>query len=99
MWRRYRSFVVTVIIAILAVLSTYYTTITGLKLDMAGKAEETFVTSLDKRISNLEIRLAENFATKEDFYLLKEELIIRLSRIEARLSRAPNRSFGQGDKH
>ena len=99
MWKRYRSFVVTVIIAILAALSTYYTTITGLKLEMAGKAEETFVTSLDKRISNLEIRLAENFATKEDFYRLKEELIVRLSRIEARLSRAPNQSFGQGDNH
>ena len=99
MLRRYRSFIVTIIIAILAALSTYYTTIAGLKLEMAGKAEETFVASLDKRISNLEIRLAENFATKEDFYRLKEELILRLSRIEARLDPSPNQSIGQGDKH
>jgi predicted Holliday junction resolvase-like endonuclease len=95
MWKRYRGFLVTIIIAVMAALSTYYTTIAGLKLEMADKAEETIVTSLDKRISNLEIRLSENFATKEDFYLLKEELIVRLSRIEGRL----NRSLNQGDSH
>ena len=95
MWKRYRGFVVTIIIAIMAALSTYYTTIAGLKLEMADKAEESIVTNLDKRISNLEVRLAENFATKEDFYQLKEELIVRLSRIEARLDRIPN----QGDNH
>ncbi|OQX92312.1 MAG: hypothetical protein B6D58_03730 [candidate division Zixibacteria bacterium 4484_95] len=95
MWKRYRGFVGTIIIAIMAALSTYYTTIAGLKLEMADKAEESIVTNLDKRISNLEVRLAENFATKEDFYQLKEELIVRLSRIEARLDRIPN----QGDNH
>lgn len=90
MWKRYRGFLVTIIIAVMAALSTYYTTIAGLKLEMADKAEEAIVTSLDKRISNLEIRLSENFATKEDFYLLKEELIVRLSRIEGRLNRSLN---------
>ena len=54
---------------------------------MAKKAEETFVASLDKRISNLEIRLSENFATKEDFFQLKEDLILRLSRIEVQLNK------------
>jgi len=84
---RYKQVAVTILIALLAALSTYYTTIAGLRLEVAGKAEESMVASLDKRISNLEIRLADNFATKEDFFKLKEDLIIRLSRIEARLNR------------
>ena len=83
---RYKQIAVTILIALLAALSTYYTTIAGLRLEVAGKAEESMVTSLDKRISNLEIRLAGNFATKEDFFKLKEDLVTRLSRIEARLN-------------
>jgi predicted Holliday junction resolvase-like endonuclease len=85
MWERYRQFIITVVIVIVTALSTYYTTIESLKLEVAGKAEDKFVATLDKRISNLEIRLAENFATKEDFYRLKEDLLIRLSGIEARI--------------
>jgi len=83
---RYKQIAVTILIALLAALSTYYTTIAGLRLEVADKAEESLVTSLDKRISNLEISLAGNFATKEDFFKLKEDLVTRLSRIEARLS-------------
>ena len=87
MWDKFRSIVISIIIALLAALSTYYTTIGGINLEIASKAEEVFVTSLDKRISNLEVRLSENFATKEDFYQLKEELILRLSRIEFQLNK------------
>jgi predicted Holliday junction resolvase-like endonuclease len=83
---RYKQIAVTILIALLAAVSTYYTTIAGLRLEVAGKAEESLVTSLDKRISNLEIRLAGNFATKEDFFKLKEDLVTRLSRIEACLN-------------
>jgi predicted Holliday junction resolvase-like endonuclease len=86
MWGRYRQYIATIIIAILAALSTYYTTINGLKIELAGKAEETFVTTLDKRISNLENRLANNFATKEDFFKLREDLVSRLIRIESQLN-------------
>jgi hypothetical protein len=74
-------------VAVTAALSTYYTTISSLKIEIANKAEETFVASLDKRISNLEIRLAENFATKEDFFKLREDLLYRLSRIEFQLNK------------
>ena len=74
-------------IALIAGLSAYYTTIGGIKLEVAKKAEETFVANLDKRISNLEVRLAENFATKEDFFQLREDLILRLNRIEVQLNK------------
>lgn len=86
MAERSRQVLVTLLIALLAAVSTYYTTSAGLKIEMAGKAEEKFVTTLDKRISNLEIRLADSFATKDDIYKLKEDLITRLSRIEAQLN-------------
>jgi hypothetical protein len=82
---KYRDYALTIILVILAALSTYYTTIENLKVELSGKAEENFVANLDKRISNLEIRLAENFATKKDFYQLKEDLLLRLTRIETRL--------------
>ena len=76
-----------ILIALAAALSTYYTTIGSIKLEIAGKAGEKFVAGLDKRISNLEIRLAENFATKEDFFNLREDLLERLNRIEIQLNR------------
>lgn len=82
---KYRDYVLTIVLVILAALSTYYTTIQSLKVELSGKAEENLVASLDKRISNLETRLAENFATKKDFYQLKEDLLLRLTRIETRL--------------
>ncbi len=90
MWERYRHLVVTLSIALLAAFSTYYTTIAGLKIDMAGKAEEGFVATLDKRISNLETRLAGSFATKEDFFRLREDVITRLMRIEVQLNHKEN---------
>lgn len=86
MWERSRQIFVTLLIALLAAISTYYTTIAGLRIEMAGKAEDKFVATLDKRISNLEVRLADSFATKDDIYKLKEDLIVRLSRIEAQLN-------------
>jgi len=87
MWEKYRNIGISIVIALIAGLSAYYTTIGGIKLEVAQKAEETFVASLDKRISNLEVRLAENFATKEDFFQLREDLILRLNRIEVQLNK------------
>ena len=90
MWEKYRRIAVTIIIALLAVISTYYTTLTSLKIEMAGKAEDKLVATLDKRISNLEIRLANNFATREDFFRLREDVIMRLMRIESQLKQKEN---------
>ena len=89
MAKTYRDYALTIVLVILAALSTYYTTIGGLKIELAGKAEETLVANLDKRLFSLETRLAENFATKRDFYQLKEDLLLRLTRIEARLDNQP----------
>jgi hypothetical protein len=82
---RFRDYALTIGLAAVAAISTYYTTIGSLKLELAGKAEETLVANLDKRLSALEIRLGENFATRRDFYQLKEDLVLRLTRIETRL--------------
>ena len=80
----------TIALALLAALSAYYSTIENLKVELAGKAEDAFVAGLDKRLSNLESRLAENFASREDIFKLKQEIIERLYRIENRLSRIEN---------
>jgi len=86
MLSKYRQIIVTIIIAMLAALSTYYTTLAGMQVEIAGKAEETFVITLDKRITTLETHLTDSFATKDDFFRLKEDLITRLARIETQLN-------------
>ncbi len=80
----------TIALALLAALSAYYSTVENLKLELAGKAEDAFVAGLDKRLSNLETRLAENFAGREDIFRLKQEIVERLYRIENRLDRIEN---------
>jgi hypothetical protein len=95
MARSVRDFALTIGLAIIAALSIYYTTIESLKLELRGKAEETFVANLDKRISGLEVKLADNFATKRDFYQLKEDLLVRLTRIEIQLDGQIKRSCRQ----
>ena len=46
MWERSRQIAVTLLIALLAAISTYYTTIAGLRIEMAGKAEDLLERAL-----------------------------------------------------
>ncbi|MCI0330804.1 MAG: hypothetical protein L0196_07620 [candidate division Zixibacteria bacterium] len=69
------------------ILTAYYATVSGLKLELAAKADAASVAVSDKKIAAIEVQLAERFMTKDDFYRLKEELLERLSKIEAKLER------------
>ena len=69
------------------ILAAYYTTITGLKLELAGKADGVALAAMDKKITSVEVQLAELFTTKDDFYRLKGEMLERLGKIEAKLER------------
>ncbi len=69
------------------ILAAYYTTVAGLKLELAGKADGAVVAAMDKKITAVEVQLAERFMTREDFYRLKDEMLERLSKIEAKLER------------
>ena len=69
------------------ILAAYYTTVAGLKLELAGKADGAAVAAMDKNITAIEVQLAERFMTKDDFYRLKDEMLERLGKIEAKLER------------
>ena len=71
--------------AAFGILAAYYTTIAGLKLELARKADEAALTALDKKITAVEVQLAERFMTKDDFYRLKGEMLERQGKIEAKL--------------
>ena len=73
------------------ILAAYYTTVSGLKLELAGKADAATVASVEKKINTVEVQLAGRFMTKEDFYRMKDEMLERLGKIEAKLERNSER--------
>lgn len=74
-------------ITISAALSGYFAAYTGLRVELAGKAEERYVSEMDIRLSKLEAVINERFATKDDLYELKKEMLAKLTAIEATLSK------------
>jgi hypothetical protein len=79
------QFLLAFFLTALGIVTAYYTTIAGIRIDLAKKAESNIVNQLDKKISQVEIILDENFMSKKDFYEFKEEMDKRLTRIEYRL--------------
>ncbi len=69
------------------ILAAYYTTVAGLKLELASKADAAAVAEMEKKMTAVEIQLSERFMTKEDFYRMKEEISGRLAKIETKLER------------
>lgn len=80
------QFLVAFFFTALGIITAYYTTIAGIKLDLSQKAESVVVNQLDKRLSNIEVMLNQNFLTKEEFHQFSQDLQNRLSRIEYQLS-------------
>jgi hypothetical protein len=79
------QFLVAFFVTAFGIITAYYTTIAGIKLDLSKKAESEMVNQLDKRLSNIEILLGKNFLTKDEFYHFSEDLQKRLTRIEYQL--------------
>ncbi len=67
------------------ILAAYYTTVSGLKLELAGKADAASVAAMEKKVATVEVQLAERFMTKEDFYRLRDEMLERLGKVETKL--------------
>ena len=80
------QFLVAFFVTALGIVTAYYTTISGIKLDLSQKAELIDVNQVDKRLSNIEVLLNQNFLTKEEFYKFSQDMQNRLSGIEYRLS-------------
>jgi hypothetical protein len=79
------QFLVAFFVTAFGILTAYYTTIAGIKLDLSQKAESVVVNQLDKRLSNIEVMLNQNFLTKEEFLQFGQDLQSRLTRMEYQL--------------
>jgi hypothetical protein len=73
-------------VTLAAALSGYYAAYTGLRVELATKAETRYVDELDIRLARLEATINERFATKDDFSAFKSEVIGKLTAIETVLS-------------
>jgi ethanolamine utilization microcompartment shell protein EutS len=85
------QFLVAFFVTALGIVTAYYTTIAGIKLDLSQKAESVVVNQLDKRLSNIEVMLSQNFLTKEEFHQFSQNLQNRLNGIEYQLSEITKR--------
>lgn len=80
------QFLVAFFVTAFGIVTAYYTTIGGIKLDLSHKAESAVVNQLDKRLSNIELLLNQNFLTKEEFHRFSSDMQNRLTRMEYQLS-------------
>lgn len=77
----------TIIATAFAVVAAYLGTINELKLALAEKADRRAVEKIDLRLAKLEVVINEKLLTKDEFYQLRDELLVRLARIESEVGR------------
>jgi len=70
-----------------AVLAAYYGTISELKLALSEKADRQAVENTDVRLARIEVVINDRLLTKDEFYHLRDEILVRLARMESELSR------------
>jgi len=85
------QFLVAFFVTAFGIITAYYATIAGIKVDLSQKAETVVVNQLDKRLSNIELMLNKNFLTKEEFYQFSQDLHDRLSRMEYQMTEIQKR--------
>ncbi len=71
---------------VFGIATAYFLTIQSLKLELAGKAENQAVATIDKKLTNIEVILKEGVLDKEEFYIFSKEVEKRLTRIESLLA-------------
>jgi len=80
------KFLITFGVTVAAAFSGYFTAYVGLRVELAGKAEERYVAEMDVRLARLETTINERFATREDLSEFKREVVTKLAAIEILLS-------------
>jgi len=80
------KYIISVALAVAGLLSGYYAAYSGLKVELATKAEERYVSGLDIRLARMEAMISERFATREDLAAFRSEIISRLTAIETKLA-------------
>jgi hypothetical protein len=79
----------------LSIAAAYFMTIQSLKIELAAKAENGVVETLDKKLANLEVLLREGVVSKEEFYRFSKEVDSRLARIEYHLTNQSGENLGK----
>ncbi len=69
----------------LSIAAAYFMTIQSLKIELAAKAENVVVETLDRRLTRFEVLLKEGVVSKEEFYQFSRDIDKRLARIEYHL--------------
>jgi len=85
-------FLITFGVTVAAAVSGYFTAYAGLRVELAGKAEERYVAEMDVRLARLETIINERFATREDLSDFKREVVTKLTALEILLSDGDLRS-------
>lgn len=78
----------------LSIAAAYFMTIQSLKIELAAKAENAVVETLDKKLANFEVLLKEGVVSKEQFYQFSKEVDSRLARIEYHLINQSGENLG-----
>ena len=81
------NFLLALVLTLCGVLAGYFATIYEIKMNLAHKAENEALVSLEKRVLSLEIYLKERMITRDDFYLFRENLEKRFGEIEHKKSK------------
>ncbi len=79
----------------LSIAAAYFMTIQSLKIELAAKAENAVVETLDKKLANFEVLLREGVVSKEEFYRFSKEVDSRLARIEYHLTNQSGENLGK----
>ncbi|MFH2054790.1 MAG: hypothetical protein ABIJ61_02415 [bacterium] len=77
--------VVTLLVAVIGVVTAYNTTVNDLKAELATKVDAEAVERVNIRLARIETLLSEVVATKQEQLTLATEIERRLSAIEAKL--------------
>jgi hypothetical protein len=90
------KYLISIAVTVAAAMSGYYAAYTGLRVDLATKAEARYVDELDIRLARLESTINERFATKDDFAAFRSDVMSKLTAIEMILERP---AMEQSRKH
>lgn len=93
------KYLISFAVTVAAAVSGYYAAYTGLRVELATKAEERYVAELDIRLARLEATISERFATRDELATFKNEAIAKLSAIETVLSRQASVISDEGADH
>jgi hypothetical protein len=91
---RFSAQAVNLLVVILGIAAAYFMTIQSLKVELAAKAENAVVETLDRKLTAFEVILREGVVDKEEFYRFSCGIESRLIRIEQYLIENSGDSLG-----